>query len=462
MATEVDIGALEERNRQLTESLSTTRQRLVELTSELHQLTDYVDQYSRPHSYSSALGYTSPFPLNAVAPPPRSPRHSTKHGGYNSGPLSDLFVDHDRESTPSVHVVTPSPPNAFVQGAISLSYNEETTKSLIDPSSNYPVGRPSDACLDIIHHEGLVRQIMIQEYAEDPAHCQSLDSLIARMLQSLLSSEKWERLSLFCHAVSGWDKLGPITRWRLEPTAKHYMQLTPCYRPSRVQMTRHHWPIVDWLPFPKIRDILVLHPERYDLNKVCLELNASFCLEMEFANAYPDAEQGDSGTAPSSFGPITRVCETVGSGGSTRSPTNIFTNAHQGRNRPRNDVVYVLLQEYVNHRTGADSLTTMGQSHHRRVNENILTHLLLAFRQLENPFKLHSKFFDQFPDLPRDLYMVRGEQEALKQPILDAVGRGFGRNPLLQRICSQAFQDGVEIILGEMLTGVSKKGRQEN
>ncbi|OQV00805.1 hypothetical protein CLAIMM_06255 [Cladophialophora immunda] len=412
MSNQGDIGVLEERNRQLTESLSTTRQRLVEITRNLNQLSDYVDQYSRPHSYSSALGYTSPFPLNAVAPP-RSPCQPAKNGGYNSGPLSDLFVDHDHESTTSAHGAPRSPPNALLQGAISLPHDEEIARPLNDTSSNYPVGRPSDACLDIIHHEGLVRQIMIQEFAEDPANCQSLDSLIARMLQSLASSEKWERLSLFCNAVNGWDKLGPITRWRIEPTAKHYMQLPPCFRPTRLQMTRHHWPIVDWLPFTKIRDALILNPEGYDLNKVCLELNASFCFEMEFANAYPDAEQGDDGTTPTSLGPVSRERSTAGSGRSTGSPTNIFSDSHLRRKRPRDHVVYVLLQEYVDHRTGADSLTTTGQGHHRRVNENVLTHLLLAFRQLENPFKLHSKFFDQFPGLPRDLYMVRGEQVSI-------------------------------------------------
>ncbi|OAL18651.1 hypothetical protein AYO22_10470 [Fonsecaea multimorphosa] len=244
----------------------------------------------------------------------------------------------------------------------------------------------------------------------------SLDSLIARMLQSLASSEKWERLSLFCNAVSGWDKLGPITRWRIEPTAKHYMQLPLCYRPSRLQMTRHHWPIVDWLPFPKIRDALVLNPERYDLNKVCLELNTSFCLEMDFAHAYPDVEPGNDGIAPISFGQATRERETAGAAGpgrSMRSATNTSSDQYLRRKRPTDHVVYVLLQEYVDHRTGVDSFTTTGLSHHRRVNENVLTHLLLAFRQLENPFKLHSKFFDQFPDLPRDLYVVHGEQVSI-------------------------------------------------
>ncbi|OAL33721.1 hypothetical protein AYO20_07059 [Fonsecaea nubica] len=407
MTFETDIGALRDRNRELTESLSTTRQRLVDITNNLNQLTDYVDQTARPHSYSSALGYTSPFPLNAIPPPaPRSIYPTVENGGYHSGLLSDLFVDHDHEPTTFAHRATRSPPSVSQQRAISSSYSEEITKPLNDASSNYPVGRPSDACFDIIHHEGLVRQIMIEELAEDPAN--------SRMLQSLASSEKWERHRDFCNALNGWDKLGPITRWRIEPTAKHYMQLAPYYRPSRLQMTRHHWPIVDWLPFPKIRDALVLNPERYDLNKVCSELNASFCLEMEFANAYPDAQLGDSGMA------LTRAHGTtvsVGPGGPTRSPpNNIFNDAHLRRKPRKDDVVYILIQEYVDHRTGADSSTTTttgGQSQqHRHINENILTYLLLAIRQLEHPFKLHSKFFDQFPGLPRE-YMVRGEEVSI-------------------------------------------------
>jgi hypothetical protein len=117
----------------------------------------------------------------------------------------------------------------------------------------------------------------------------------------------------------------------------------------------------------------------YDLNKVCVELNTSFCLEMTFADAYPEnTHENGNGTSVGSLQPDWR----------------------------RQNVVYVLLQEYVDHCTKDKTNGTARE----QVNENILTRLLLAFRQQENPFKLHSKFFEQFPNLRSDLYMVHGDR----------------------------------------------------
>jgi hypothetical protein len=67
MAHSGSTAVLEERNHELAESLSVTRQKVAEISSSLRQLTEYLEHRSNQPAYASALGYTSPFPVNITA-----------------------------------------------------------------------------------------------------------------------------------------------------------------------------------------------------------------------------------------------------------------------------------------------------------------------------------------------------------------------------------------------------------
>lgn len=69
MASGGHARPLRERNQQLTdEPLAVTRRKLAELSVSLGQLSDYVERHSRPQTFSTALGYISPFPLSVTLP----------------------------------------------------------------------------------------------------------------------------------------------------------------------------------------------------------------------------------------------------------------------------------------------------------------------------------------------------------------------------------------------------------
>ncbi|MCJ1303133.1 hypothetical protein MMC08_005940 [Hypocenomyce scalaris] len=100
-----------------------------------------------------------------------------------------------------------------------------------------------------------------------------------KMLHLLTSHKYWYWLRFFFETTASYKRLGPIIRWRIEPTAANYHSLPLCYRPSEVQLTTLHWPIIDWLPYPGLRDKLILGADSLDLETVCEELWKYFCIE---------------------------------------------------------------------------------------------------------------------------------------------------------------------------------------
>ena len=55
----------------------------------------------------------------------------------------------------------------------------------------------------------------------------------------------------------------PLTKlmtWRINPTAASYADLcstTPAWVPTKLQISVPHPPVIDWIPFPSMRDKLI-------------------------------------------------------------------------------------------------------------------------------------------------------------------------------------------------------------
>jgi hypothetical protein len=54
--------------------------------------------------------------------------------------------------------------------------------------------------------------------------------------------------------------------WRNFPCEKTYRQLPPAYRPTRAQLSTPHSPMIDWLPWPDVRDMAILYQSQLDLD----------------------------------------------------------------------------------------------------------------------------------------------------------------------------------------------------
>lgn len=56
--------------------------------------------------------------------------------------------------------------------------------------------------------------------------------------------------------------------WRNFPCERTYRQLPPEYRPSKVQLMVPHSPMIDWMPWPDLRDLAIRYQDQIDTDEM--------------------------------------------------------------------------------------------------------------------------------------------------------------------------------------------------
>lgn len=66
--------------------------------------------------------------------------------------------------------------------------------------------------------------------------------------------------------MSGWETytrtltaLKDLTAWRMDRTDAKWRRIVPQYRPTRLQIAASHPSVIDWVPWPSLRDKLIIH-----------------------------------------------------------------------------------------------------------------------------------------------------------------------------------------------------------
>jgi hypothetical protein len=107
-----------------------------------------------------------------VGSAPKSVNRGHTDGISSPGLLSNLFVDQDNTQPEGTANQTGAQSMSLSPGSDQIGASPNDVSGVHNFFHDYAVGTPSDACLEILYHEGIVRQIRIQELAEDPANCQ--------------------------------------------------------------------------------------------------------------------------------------------------------------------------------------------------------------------------------------------------------------------------------------------------
>lgn len=69
---------------------------------------------------------------------------------------------------------------------------------------------------------------------------------------------------------------------RLTRTRETYARIKPIFRPTPLQEAIPHPPVIDWLPFPSLRDNMILHhSEDGNLESVVADLTASYVFQTQ-------------------------------------------------------------------------------------------------------------------------------------------------------------------------------------
>ncbi|CAF3566061.1 hypothetical protein SNK03_006720 [Fusarium graminearum] len=83
----------------------------------------------------------------------------------------------------------------------------------------------------------------------------------------------WYAKTRFYHIIE-------LTAWQLYPSAATYNKLHPRYRPTKAQLENPHPGIIDWIPFPSIRDRLIqLHSANPHIDQIFCDAVTGYVVE---------------------------------------------------------------------------------------------------------------------------------------------------------------------------------------
>lgn len=71
-----------------------------------------------------------------------------------------------------------------------------------------------------------------------------------------------------------------LTTWRVHPSPETFANLIPSWQPTQLQLSVPHPAVIDWIPFPALRDKLILcHSANPRLDEIICEIGASYVAE---------------------------------------------------------------------------------------------------------------------------------------------------------------------------------------
>ena len=78
------------------------------------------------------------------------------------------------------------------------------------------------------------------------------------------------------------DIIGPILLWRLYPTTETYNLLGPNYKPTELQLSVPHAPVIDWIPYSELRDrVIMYYNSTVVLDRLLCDMLNSYVVEVD-------------------------------------------------------------------------------------------------------------------------------------------------------------------------------------
>lgn len=181
------------------------------------------------------------------------------------------------------------------------------------------------------------------------------------MLREFLE-QCWPAMGPWFAITNAYEIVKSICWWRLTRTNQALDAIQNSYRPTAIQQTLQYPSIIDWIPYPEIRDRLILNFEAYDIDQIICDM----------AEAY--------------------VVERIGPPGHAPQPCNLL------------DLVQCSLQASLNphscHPAGPVTISRDAWSKRHVVDRAIAIFSSQLPRPFRIPgFKIHTSFFGRYPTL---------------------------------------------------------------
>ncbi|KAL4876900.1 hypothetical protein BJY04DRAFT_222576 [Aspergillus karnatakaensis] len=99
--------------------------------------------------------------------------------------------------------------------------------------------------------------------------------------------EAWPSAEVFWKLTASLNGFLQTELWRLFPCRETYYKLHPAYRPTMLQLTVPHPPLVDWLPWPDLRDQIIRCQHQIDVEAACKAAIESVVAHQQGGSALP-------------------------------------------------------------------------------------------------------------------------------------------------------------------------------
>jgi hypothetical protein len=106
--------------------------------------------------------------------------------------------------------------------------------------------------------------------------CAEATTLSARLCRTLSAEgvlwvvrESWPTAEGFWNLTTCIQGFLYAELWRNFPCEDSYKSLPAAYRPTQMQLLVPHSPIIDWLPWPDLRDMIILYQDQIDIDALC-------------------------------------------------------------------------------------------------------------------------------------------------------------------------------------------------
>lgn len=78
--------------------------------------------------------------------------------------------------------------------------------------------------------------------------------------------------------------LTDLTMWQMNPSTALYSRLHPRYRPSGLQLTEVYPKVIDWCPFPTVRDrLILLHAANPQIDQIICDIATAYVVETDLS-----------------------------------------------------------------------------------------------------------------------------------------------------------------------------------
>jgi Domain of unknown function (DUF3425) len=132
-------------------------------------------------------------------------------------------------------------------------------------------------------HVTVVEYFLRQKWMNVGALMNRGDECLAHSVSFMLSAfvcMSWQMMTAWHTYTRAHVPVGKLMTWHLNPSAEAYNQISANYRPTQMQLSVPHPSIIDWIPWPELRDKLILcHSANPRLDDLICEIGSSYVAE---------------------------------------------------------------------------------------------------------------------------------------------------------------------------------------